>query len=1649
MKFNCTDEGVVLSIIVYGETDEESVRNLCSQSLRNMEIVGVNLSYDIQSTIPYISLKSDLNTQESLLEAVKKASGKYIAFFSKSGEVSFDYYRLLVENIDNNESDIVVGQYAIADGNDKYYYNLDPNRHRKALCGDGANLDYIMSFEGTPRSVFSINNKIFAKNITICSLEEICECESDSLGSFIDHALLISTCGRSNKTTFVNGNSYYFDKKEEIKIKYPEIIQQSKLFFELLEKKPTLNKYKLNILNWKYKVGVFLCQDARVRSPEDVSNICSVFRVKTYEAVNNIDNHFYSVRTKLSDLYYAQERSKRTIADPYCKYVSFDLFDTLVCRPFIDPKDLFSFMNEDFRKCLRTTSFIDFKVARVIAEDEARKKHDYKKEITLDEIYEQLSKTYGLTLEQCEELKNKEKKLEMRFCNIRKSTYEFYTLSRYCCKKIIITTDMYLPMETISAILEKNEIADCEIYLSSDKRVTKDTGEMYDLILKDKKGENLKPDQFCHLGDNWFSDFVNSQKHGFNAIHINNKDTFLRGDNPSFPTGDFFKNIYVKTNTYYDGSYTLNNFHDLRCLLGLVSSKIFDESFISFDQDSDFNADPYYVGYCCLGMQLLATVRWILNKVDKNTHTIHFVARDGWMVKHAYDLYTEGMKNVPESNYIYVSRNALLTTDMNCINDLYSLPDGKLVCEKLNISSLLKKLRIVIKEERYDELVSEYKYSRHFASEFGSRVEFYEFVNDIKSRFEDAFDFETNKQKLRSYFNEIIKGDDILFDIGYSGRAESTLSMLLERPVNSLYYHTKSEILRQREEIAGFKNESLMNWCPNITGVIREHLLMELAPSTIGYSLDNNEVKPVFEEDHLNVPTRIVTEDIQSASLDFIKDVISTFGYDLNVRDIDLVFPSEYFYTNAKNDDKKILSCLIFEDALGTGSSFNAYDFWRKDQERVVWNLYVPTAPWNIPTSPLMIPIQMASGKGKILLYSNEYSWSGGPKAVLNICKCLRTLGYDVDVWADKDTEDGFRAHMEELGFTAEVHPVDFINRYEADRYDLCIVNTVIPYKAYDIISKETKTIWYLHEGQNIEMFVRGEPDMKGVLEKAYGVFCVSEYAKSYIDPYLKKPARVLMNCVEDIHPVRKNQREKIVFLMLGTIEKRKGLDVCLSAFALLHKSYKDKIEFRFAGRLLGEKTSIEFAKEQLSRAKNLKNVSYLGVLTSESELNNAYSEADVLIVSSRDESCSLTALEGAMHSMPLIVTENTGAKYLVDNTNGAIVKTGNVRSLTKAIMSIADSYERIPDMGNVSRKRYEETSTAEVFMESLKKIVECELAPGKAPVLEHPSEITYIDKQPEEASAFSNVVPIIMASNDNYAPFALVTAESIIENGNSDTYYDMYLLHAGLPDNTKSKLDSFKGNNYRLMCVDVSGLIANDLPLLKTRVHISIETYFRFYIPEVIKAYDKVLYLDCDIIVLSDVKELFSTKIGENIIGASPDFLNPEVCNYVSESLGLQPRDYINAGMLVFNVRSFADHNCKERAMNLLSERKLLMMDQDAINLVCAGYISRINPEWNVQWHRLLDGSVMDYQKDIFAQVCAKPKIIHYTSKIKPWDCPDKPLADKFWHYASKSIAYNEILTRISSNKVDKTLSESKDGKTNKKWSDFFNRSHRKKEFM
>jgi lipopolysaccharide biosynthesis glycosyltransferase len=84
----------------------------------------------------------------------------------------------------------------------------------------------------------------------------------------------------------------------------------------------------------------------------------------------------------------------------------------------------------------------------------------------------------------------------------------------------------------------------------------------------------------------------------------------------------------------------------------------------------------------------------------------------------------------------------------------------------------------------------------------------------------------------------------------------------------------------------------------------------------------------------------------------------------------------------------------------------------------------------------------------------------------------------------------------------------------------------------------------------------------------------------------------------------------------------------------------------------------------------------------------------------------------------------------------------------------------------------------------------------------------------------------------------------------------------------------------------------------------------------------DKILYLDIDIMVGNDLTKLY----------------NIDITNYeyaaVKEKYGcwiIRP-DYINAGMLLLNMKKIKETGLLEKARNLLKRRKLLFADQDAI---------------------------------------------------------------------------------------------------------------------
>lgn len=349
----------------------------------------------------------------------------------------------------------------------------------------------------------------------------------------------------------------------------------------------------------------------------------------------------------------------------------------------------------------------------------------------------------------------------------------------------------------------------------------------------------------------------------------------------------------------------------------------------------------------------------------------------------------------------------------------------------------------------------------------------------------------------------------------------------------------------------------------------------------------------------------------------------------------------------------------------------------------------------------------------KILLVIHELTYTGSPFSTLRLARALLELGYYVEVWSYKEGE--FCKEYREVGIKVEIVPPEKVRNQEVihnvKKFDLAICNTLLTRKAFEMAEHLIPTIWYIREAENIPEFFMGDFRRYYALNSAKNIWCVSEYAKEFICRYFNKNVEVMPNCVDDeaslIEDIQKAaNRSKIRFYMSGTIEKRKGFDLFLKAYDLLTSEYQKKCELHIVGKQFDSQPQY-FQQVIGYTQKYPDNIFYHGEIRDRAKLLSLMDGCDVVTVISRDESCSLVVLEGCMLGKPLLLSQNVGAKYLLDEKNGWITKTGNVEQLKNKLQQIVDGANLLPQMGKVSRMRYEETSTFEKYKQNLGEKIE------------------------------------------------------------------------------------------------------------------------------------------------------------------------------------------------------------------------------------------------------------------------------------------------------------------------------------------------------
>lgn len=276
-------------------------------------------------------------------------------------------------------------------------------------------------------------------------------------------------------------------------------------------------------------------------------------------------------------------------------------------------------------------------------------------------------------------------------------------------------------------------------------------------------------------------------------------------------------------------------------------------------------------------------------------------------------------------------------------------------------------------------------------------------------------------------------------------------------------------------------------------------------------------------------------------------------------------------------------------------------------------------------------------------------------------------------------------------------------------------------------------------------------------------------------------------------------------------------------------------------------------------------------------------------------------------------------------------------------------------------------------------------------------------------------VIPIIFSVNEKYVPYLAVTLLSLIENILADQECRIYILYREIEEYSIFRLENMSTDHVFIQCIDVSEYLKDKHfyggPVEATK-HISEETFYRLLIPEVLPQYKKILYLDCDLIILGDVAKLYETDLQGNVFGAvySVEYWNREGTGTVPDE---KEQEWFNAGVLLMDMDRFQKEGCPEQCRQLMSRQIFDVVDQDVLRIVGYGKTYYLPYRWNVMWHHLQSdiNGLKEHNRDAYLEAVRHPEIVHYTSGIKPWNRPKGPMAEYFWRYARQSDFYEEIL--------------------------------------
>lgn len=515
--------------------------------------------------------------------------------------------------------------------------------------------------------------------------------------------------------------------------------------------------------------------------------------------------------------------------------VSFDVFDTLVVRPFLTPAGSLAYLEHQAMQRFGVEHF-----AQLRQRAEARARVAAQGDVGLAAIYDELAAlAQGRGLDPAA-LQQMELDLERRQLRARTAVSDSATRLARSGKRVIAISDMYLGQALLSEVLPAKVSSAVErFHVSCDTGWRKDTGDAWRQL---PALIGVGRESWLHVGDNEHSDKQLPHDLGFIApVHVLRPASLLE----VVPALRRLRPNAEQSARWAD-----------QLWLGLLANRfadLADRDPQAFSESIRLD-DPEMLGYVVFGPLVLDYLTWTARvALQEGAGKILFLSREGYLLKRAYEAlqpWVPAMAQL-EGSYLLASRRAIGTTTVRSIEDIDGLLGGTFN------GSLKQLLRARMGQQIADEVSDAIGIHAASAEVFlpEMRAAIIEMLRPAAARILAVAGRERDAY-LTYWTREVGRSQVIVSDVGYAGTIQSHLAKLTGRPLTGAYFALTARAsqtdLHGGRAVARFHDERLRTDAGST--ILRHDLLLESIltapdPQFSHFELAGDELVPQYATD--------------------------------------------------------------------------------------------------------------------------------------------------------------------------------------------------------------------------------------------------------------------------------------------------------------------------------------------------------------------------------------------------------------------------------------------------------------------------------------------------------------------------------------------------------------------------------------------------------------------------------------------------------------------------------------------------------------------------------------------------------------------------------------------------------------------------------